>query len=59
LRFLKNGGTGVHGKEVIITSYEHLNDAVAGRAGTHILPPDEPEAVTENATCTTALRDAS
>jgi carbamate kinase len=31
LRFLKNGG-----REVIITSYEHLNDAVAGRAGTHI-----------------------
>lgn len=33
LRFLRAGG-----KEVIITSYEHLCDAVAGRAGTSILP---------------------
>jgi carbamate kinase len=33
LRFLKAGG-----KEVIITSYEYLSAAVAGRAGTHILP---------------------
>src|SRR3954464_6315535 len=33
LRFLKRGG-----KEVIITSYEYLFDAVQGRAGTHILP---------------------
>jgi len=33
LRFLKNGG-----KEVIITSYEYLIDAVAGKAGTHIIP---------------------
>ncbi len=33
LRFLKRGG-----KEVIITSYEYLLDAVHGRAGTHILP---------------------
>ncbi len=33
LRFLRNGG-----KEVIITSYEHLCAAVAGKAGTHILP---------------------
>jgi carbamate kinase len=33
LRFLKNGG-----KEVIITSYEYLIDAVAGRAGTRIVP---------------------
>ncbi len=33
LRFLRNGG-----KEVIITSYEYLCDAVAGRAGTHIVP---------------------
>ena len=33
LRFLKGGG-----KEVIITSYEHLFDAVQGNAGTHILP---------------------
>ena len=33
LRFLKHGG-----QEVIITSYEYLNDAVAGNAGTHIVP---------------------
>jgi carbamate kinase len=31
LRFLRDGG-----REVIITSYEHLADAVHGRAGTHI-----------------------
>lgn len=33
LRFLRNGG-----REVIITSYEHLVDAVAGSAGTRIVP---------------------
>ncbi|MBI1740544.1 MAG: carbamate kinase [Candidatus Koribacter versatilis] len=33
LRFLRRGG-----KEVIITSYDHLYDAVAGTAGTRILP---------------------
>jgi carbamate kinase len=33
LRFLKAGG-----REVVITSYEHLTDAVAGRMGTHIVP---------------------
>ncbi|HZC23427.1 MAG TPA: carbamate kinase [Candidatus Binatia bacterium] len=33
VRFLRSGG-----KQVVITSYEHLIDAVAGRAGTHILP---------------------
>ncbi len=33
LRFLRQGG-----KEVIITSYEYLCDAVAGKAGTHIVP---------------------
>ena len=32
LRFLRHGG-----KEVIITSYEHLYEAVAGPAGTHIV----------------------
>ena len=31
LRFLRGGG-----REVIITSYEHLRDAVRGRAGTRI-----------------------
>ena len=36
LHFLQAGG-----KEVVITSYEHLRDAVAGRAGTHILPDAE------------------
>ena len=33
LRFLKNGG-----KEALITSYEHLYEAVDGAAGTHIVP---------------------
>jgi len=33
LRFLKGGG-----KEVVITSYEYLTDAIAGRMGTHIVP---------------------
>lgn len=33
LRFLKRGG-----KEVVITSYEHLIEAVAGHMGTHIFP---------------------
>jgi carbamate kinase len=33
LRFLKAGG-----HEVVITSYEHLCDAVSGSAGTHIIP---------------------
>jgi carbamate kinase len=33
LRFLEHGG-----KEVVITSYEHLRDAIAGRAGTRIFP---------------------
>jgi carbamate kinase len=32
LHFLKSGG-----KQVVITSYEHLLDALAGRAGTHIV----------------------
>ncbi len=32
LRFLRNGG-----KEAVITSYEHLCQAIAGSAGTHIL----------------------
>ncbi len=36
LRFLRNGG-----KEVIITSYEHLCDAVAGKAGTQIVPESQ------------------
>jgi len=38
LRFLKAGG-----REVIITSFEHLLDAVHGMAGTHILPKAPPE----------------
>jgi carbamate kinase len=36
LHFLQAGG-----KEVVITSYEHLRDAVAGRAGTHVFPDAE------------------
>jgi carbamate kinase len=42
LRFLRGGG-----KEVIITSYDHLCEAVAGTAGTRILPsPARPSAST-------------
>jgi carbamate kinase len=33
LRFLRNGG-----REAIITSCEHLSEAVAGSAGTHVVP---------------------
>lgn len=33
LRFLRQGG-----REVIITSYEHLQDAISGTKGTHIVP---------------------
>ena len=36
LRFLRHGG-----HEVIITSYQHLYDAVAGRSGTHIVRDEE------------------
>lgn len=36
LHFLQAGG-----KEVVITSYEHLRDAVAGRAGTQVFPDAE------------------
>lgn len=36
LQFLHGGG-----KEVVITSYEHLREAVAGHAGTHIVPDSE------------------
>ena len=36
LRFLRSGG-----KEVVITSYQHLEEALAGAAGTHILPGEE------------------
>jgi len=35
LRFLSRGG-----REVIITSYEHLAEAVEGSAGTHIIPDE-------------------
>lgn len=35
LRFLKRGG-----REAVITSFEHLCDAVSGSAGTHIVPDD-------------------
>lgn len=36
LRFLRAGG-----KEVVITSYEHLRDAISGCAGTHIVPDEQ------------------
>ncbi len=40
LRFLRVGG-----REVIISSYEHLCEAVAGKAGTRILPAGAPVSV--------------
>ena len=36
LRFLRDGG-----KEVIITSYEHLVDALDGHDGTHVVPSEQ------------------
>jgi len=44
LHFLRAGG-----KEVVITSYDHLCDAIAGRAGTHIVPDETAEAGTRPA----------
>jgi len=38
LRFLKHGG-----REVVITCYENLCEAVAGRAGTHVLSDATPQ----------------
>ena len=37
LHFLRAGG-----QEVVITSYAHLCEAVAGRAGSHIVPDEKP-----------------
>jgi carbamate kinase len=37
LRFLKRGG-----REAVITSFTHMLDAVAGKAGTHIVPDPKP-----------------
>ena len=42
LRFLRAGG-----KEAVITSYEHLQDAVNGGAGTHIVPDGYVQAIEE------------
>lgn len=36
LRFLRQGGG-----EVVITSYHHLREAIAGSAGTHIVPDED------------------
>jgi carbamate kinase len=38
LRFLQGGG-----REAVITSYEHLREAVEGSAGTHIVADAEPD----------------
>jgi carbamate kinase len=43
LSFLRHGG-----KEAVITSFEHLADAVKGSAGTHILPNSTPLATYED-----------
>ena len=52
LRFLR-----ARGKQVIITSYEHLCDAVAGKAGTRILPATDHRRDAEDAEkCETAKK---
>jgi len=38
LSFLRQGG-----KEAVITSFEHLRDAVAGTTGTHVVPDPPPD----------------
>ncbi len=38
LRFLESGG-----REAVITSFEHLQEAVTGAAGTHIVRDDSPK----------------
>jgi len=50
LRFLHLGGN-----EVVITSYEHLGEAIAGRAGTHIVP-DVPAVVESHTEREVAVR---
>jgi carbamate kinase len=47
LRFLRNGG-----REVVITSYEYLCDALSGSAGTHIVPDASPSEISETAAAT-------
>lgn len=42
LKFLRSGG-----KEAVITSFEHLADAVKGTAGTHIVPDPVPRVTYE------------
>ncbi len=42
LRFLKHGG-----REAVITSYEKLQEAIAGSAGTHIVPDGYQQAIEE------------
>ncbi len=42
LRFLGRGG-----KKAIITSHEHLSEAVTGWAGTHIVPDAERDETTD------------
>lgn len=52
LRFLRGGG-----KEAVITSFEHLCDAVCGSAGTHIVPAmDEVNHVLEEKVALAAVR---
>ncbi len=46
LRFLTEGG-----REVVITSYEHLCEAIAGRAGTHIVPDSSAATTQFNTQC--------
>ena len=51
LRFLEQGG-----REAIITSYEHLCEAVDGTSGTHIVPDHEPAAAGLRGECETVQR---
>jgi carbamate kinase len=51
LRFLRSGG-----KEVIITAYQHICDAVAGVAGTRILPGGSTETISDRMQTKVVLR---
>jgi carbamate kinase len=51
LRFLRHGG-----REVVITSYELMCAAVAGKAGTHIVPDAALEAEKEKLAVATGGR---
>lgn len=52
LRFLRGGG-----REVIITCYEQLGEAVSGRAGTHIVQDDNAAIITDDERLNVVIRN--